>query len=445
MLLRLSPRLPRFIRTARLAGAELPLQRISFHRHQASRQVRPAVVRAARETGWVALLDRTWSLHRLPQVSPAAPALVLGPHPLRQRWVFRMLSRPRQRLRATAAARAALAEERALQVAHCWPTISFRLHLLLVVARQQLAAVRVVEAQVSGRRWMRAANLAPPASGGSGTNAGAVISTQPGSKVGLPSSGGTGSLAMSPSGGDKPGLGGAGGGTSIGHGEGSGSGMNGAGSGAGKSGAGVGSDASARSGISPSPGPGGSGNAPSGNPAVRGIDISGGSSQVTIPAFGSDPAASDPQSPRHSSLKQRQSFDVDVVATASSGGAFEPYKNLLHGETHTIYPDTSSSLGTAVMEYSEESVRDRGVLTPPQPIRTTLPEGLARARMVVICTLDASGNLKNIRVLEPGPAEMTAKVLAALNSWKFRAALRGDQPVEVTAIVGFGIDTNDRF
>ena len=97
------------------------------------------------------------------------------------------------------------------------------------------------------------------------------------------------------------------------------------------------------------------------------------------------------------------------------------------------------------MEYSEESVKGRGVLTPPQPIRTTLPEGLPRGRMVVICTLDASGNLKNLRVLDPGPAEMTAKVLAALNSWKFRAALRGDQPVEVTAILGFGIDTNDRF
>jgi hypothetical protein len=144
-------------------------------------------------------------------------------------------------------------------------------------------------------------------------------------------------------------------------------------------------------------------------------------------------------------LKQRQSFDVDVVATARSGGAFEPYKNLLHGEKHTIYPDTSSSLGSAVMEYSDESANGRGALSSPQPIRTTLPEGLPRARMVVICTLDASGNLKNLRVLEPGPAEMTAKVLAALNSWKFRAAFRGDQPVEVTAILGFGIDTNDRF
>jgi outer membrane biosynthesis protein TonB len=40
---------------------------------------------------------------------------------------------------------------------------------------------------------------------------------------------------------------------------------------------------------------------------------------------------------------------------------------------------------------------------------------------------------------------MTAKVLAALRSWKFRPAMRGDNPVEVTAILGFAIDTNDRF
>jgi TonB family protein len=65
--------------------------------------------------------------------------------------------------------------------------------------------------------------------------------------------------------------------------------------------------------------------------------------------------------------------------------------------------------------------------------------------MVIACTLDASGNLKNVRVLEAGPAPMTAKVLAALHSWKFQPAMRGDQPVEVTAILGFGIDTNDRF
>jgi TonB family protein len=287
--------------------------------------------------------------------------------------------------------------------------------------------------------------LAPANNGGSGANAGAVISSQPGTKVGMPSSGGSGSLAMSPSGGEKPGLGGSGGGTSIGRGNGPGSSMNGAGTGAGKSGPGNGSDPSARGGISPSPGPGGAGNVPSGTPAVRGVDISGGTSQVTIPAFGSDPSGADPQTPGHSSVKQRQTFDVDIVATASSGGAFEPYKNLLRGEKHTIYPDTSSSLGSAVMEYAEETASGRGALAPPQSLRTNLPDGLPRARMVVTCTLDASGNLKNVRVLEPGPADMTAKILAALRSWKFQPAMRGDQPVAVTAILGFGIDTNDRF
>ena len=68
-----------------------------------------------------------------------------------------------------------------------------------------------------------------------------------------------------------------------------------------------------------------------------------------------------------------------------------------------------------------------------------------RTRMVLTCTLDASGNLKNVRVLEAGPSGMTAKVVAALRSWKFQPAMRNNQPVEVTAILGFGIDTNDRF
>jgi hypothetical protein len=40
---------------------------------------------------------------------------------------------------------------------------------------------------------------------------------------------------------------------------------------------------------------------------------------------------------------------------------------------------------------------------------------------------------------------MTAKIMAALPSWKFRPATRGQQPVEVNAILGFNIDTNDRY
>ena len=64
---------------------------------------------------------------------------------------------------------------------------------------------------------------------------------------------------------------------------------------------------------------------------------------------------------------------------------------------------------------------------------------------MIACVLDRSGLLRRPQVLEPGPAVMTSKVLAALNSWKFRPVLRGEQPVEVNAILGFNIDTNDRF
>ena len=290
-------------------------------------------------------------------------------------------------------------------------------------------------------------NVVAPPNGGGGSNAGAVISSQPGSKVAVPSSGSTGSLSMSPSGGDKAGLGGAGTGNSIGRGNGPGSAMNGPGLGAGKAAAGNGSDANAKGGISPSAGPGGAGNAPAGAPPVRGVDISGGSGIVTIPGFGSDSSASDPQTSARSSAKPRQTLGVTVVATATSGGAFEPYKNLLRGEKYTTYFDTS--LGTVVMEFADTSPANShsfgGTLAAPAAIRTDLAAALPHARMVVTCVLDASGNLKNVRVLEAGPAQMTARVVAALRSWKFQPAMRGDQPVEVSAILGFGIDTNDRF
>jgi hypothetical protein len=60
---------------------------------------------------------------------------------------------------------------------------------------------------------------------------------------------------------------------------------------------------------------------------------------------------------------------------------------------------------------------------------------------VFACILDGAGNLKNLKVLEPGAAETTSKILVALHSWKFRPAHRGNEPVEVNAFLGFGIDT----
>ena len=228
------------------------------------------------------------------------------------------------------------------------------------------------------------AGLAPPTAGGA--NAGAVLSSQPGPKVGLPSSGGAGSLAMSPTGGDKPGLGGNGGGASISHGNGSGSGMNGTGSGARKGAAGRGSDAAAGSGISPHSGPGGAGSAPSGIPAVRGVDISGGSGIVTIPSFLFDRDLLCQRSWKQSSSfppQERQELGVTIVATATSGGAFEPYKNLLRGEKYTTYVNTS--LGAVVMEFADERAADHpfgATLTAPIKIRADLAAHLPRARMV---------------------------------------------------------------
>ncbi len=286
---------------------------------------------------------------------------------------------------------------------------------------------------------------APPTSAGSGKDAGTVMSNQPGTKIGVPPNATKGSLGMSPAGGEKPGLGGSQGGASIGHGTGTGSGMSGTESGAGKTGTGNGSDPNAHGGISPVNGPGGAGNIPAGSPAVPGVNISGGSTSniINLPSFGSDASGADPAAaPRSSTKPKKATLGFDILG----GSPFEAYKKLLGGETHYTGIDTTA--GSVSMYYSDQSKTSqgfRGALTAPSALQSDLPEGLPRARMVVACTLDAEGNIKDPRVLEAGPAQMTAKILAALRNWKFQPAMRNNQPVEVTAILGFGIDTNDRF
>ena len=294
--------------------------------------------------------------------------------------------------------------------------------------------------------------LAPPKSdGGNTSGSGVVISSQPGSKVGMLGSGGKGSIAMSPSGGDKPGLGGSGGGASIGHGEGPGSGLTGAGSGAGKPGSGVGSDPnmSVRGGISPTPGPGGAGNAPTGSPAVPGVDVRGGSTNVVnLPSFGSE-GGSAPTPASHSPAMPKDGPAITIVATSRSGGVFDFYGKL-PGDNYSVFVETATI--PVVMQFAEVNPAANapagttsGALTGPRGYVTDLPAGLPHARVVIKCRLDTTGTLKNLQVLEPGPAAMTAKIMAALPAWKFRPAMRGTQPVEVNAILGFNIDTNDRY
>jgi hypothetical protein len=285
-------------------------------------------------------------------------------------------------------------------------------------------------------------SVAPPSNaGGNAAGSGVILSNQPGTKAGLPNSTGGGALAMSPSGTAKSGLGGSGGGSGIGKGNGPGSGLQGEGSGAGKEGAGRGSDPNARGGISPYPGPGGAGTGTSGAPAMPGVSVQGGTTTVNLPSFGSPGGDAPATGPGHSSVNDHKRSGVTVVATSRSGGVL-PYYGLLKGDNYSIYIETS--LGTAVMQYSDPSSAthpSREALSEPEPLRKDLPEGLRSTRVIIACTLDRSGELKDLKVLEPGAAETTSRILVALHSWKFRPAFRGNEPVEVNAILGFGVDT----
>jgi len=283
---------------------------------------------------------------------------------------------------------------------------------------------------------------APPSNaGGSAAGSGVVLSSRPGSKVGVPGSGGAGALALSPAGGLKPGLGGPGGGTGIAQGEGSGAGIKGQGTGAASSGNGSGADLNARNGISPYPGPGGAGTGNVSKPAMPGVSVHGGSNIITLPSFGSN--GDPPSNPGHSTMMAGNAGpDITVVGTSRSGGAFNFYGTLKGDKVYTIYIDTS--LGTAVLEYADPTSETHLYgqdLTAPMPIRSHLPSDLQPSRLVIACTLDRFGVLHKMHVLQSDNHEMSAKVLASLPLWKFRPAFRGSQPVEVDAILGFDVDT----
>lgn len=283
--------------------------------------------------------------------------------------------------------------------------------------------------------------LAPPASsGGTSNKAGVVISSQPGSRFGVPGNGASGSVAMSPAGGAKPGVGGSGGGNGIGRGNGPGSGLDGEGSGASKIGTGRGSEVMAKGGTSPFPGPGGAGKNPGGSSAAPGVSVVGGNT-INLPSFGSGGGGPDVADPTRVH-GPKSGPGITIVATSRSGGAFNFYGALKGDKVYTIYIDTA--LGTAVLQYADPTSAGHVYaeeLTAPQPIRANLPAGLSRSRLVIACILDKTGMLKNVHVLEGNVADMNAKVLAALASWKFQPAQRGTQPVEVNAILGFNIDT----
>jgi hypothetical protein len=167
-----------------------------------------------------------------------------------------------------------------------------------------------------------------------------------------------------------------------------------------------------------------------------------GGSTITLPSFGSN--ENEPLTPSRSGAGAgRGDLDITVEGTPRSGGGFNFYGLLRGDKVYTKYLPTVN--GTVVMQFADASSAAHlygTELTSPQPLRTDLPaNGQRHSRIVIACVLDRSGSLKNLQVLKSDPGAGTARILAALSSWKFTPAQRGSEPVEVNVILGFNIDT----
>ena len=286
------------------------------------------------------------------------------------------------------------------------------------------------------------APTAPPGnSGGNSPNSAAIISSKPGTTVGVPDAGSRGALAMSPTGGATPGIGGTGGGAGNTTGAGPGAAHDGSGTGSAKSGAGPGANSSAKTGTSPVAGPGGAGTGSrTGVPNTAGISVQGGSI-VTLPSFGGG-SASDPATAGRSSISGHPGPGITVVATSRSGGAFNFYGTLKGDRVYTIYLDTT--LGMAVLQFADPNSEAQGYteeLNAPEPLRKVLPPSADHTRVVISCKIDQIGNVRNATVLDGKSSNLAAKIMPALANWRFRPVMRGEKPVEVNAILGFNIDT----
>jgi hypothetical protein len=177
-------------------------------------------------------------------------------------------------------------------------------------------------------------------------------------------------------------------------------------------------------------------------PNTPGISVQGGSSTIiSLPSFGSTP--NDPTAAGHSTdTSSHRGPGITVVATSRSGGAFNFYGALKGDRVYTTYLDTT--LGTVVLQFADPTSNNSAYseeLNAPEPIRKTLPPSTSHTRVVISCTIDREGNLKNLRAVDGRSSLLTVKLLPALEAWRFRPVLRGDKPIEVTAILGFNIDT----
>jgi len=116
---------------------------------------------------------------------------------------------------------------------------------------------------------------------------------------------------------------------------------------------------------------------------------------------------------------------------------------MLHGDkVYTKYIPTGE--GTVVMQFADATSATRAYsqeLTSPEVLVANLPVALNHSRIIIRCQLNDNGMLRDFHQIEADPGAPTNKVVAALASWKFIPAQRGNDPVEVNVLLGFNIDT----
>jgi hypothetical protein len=266
------------------------------------------------------------------------------------------------------------------------------------------------------------------------STSGVIVSPKPGDKAAQPATPERAMLAMSPAG-TSAGAGNAGSGAGAAHGSGSGNSTSGSGSGSSFSGSGRASDATPHTGISSYAGPGGAGDRYHGR--VPGVFVSGGSNVVTLPSFGGTEPSAGGRSDVHN-----DSNGITVVASPRAGGAMNFYGVLKGDRVYTIYFKTAAGMVSLQFADPESTLHPYTEdLVAPQALRTDVSSEIPRTRLVVKCMLDRTGVVKNVSILQSAGGEFEKRVLAVLPDWKFSPAFRGSEPVEVNAILGFGIDT----
>ncbi len=180
----------------------------------------------------------------------------------------------------------------------------------------------------------------------------------------------------------------------------------------------------------------------------------GGSNQTPLPArHGSPPPTArrtfiPPASSDHPPLPLpiTIAFDIPLVSTSSNIG--DPYSHLAEGALgthgHNGLGDHGCCGGIGESESGPPGlavVRGRGV-TPPQLLYKIEPEFSEEARkakhqgvVVLAIVVDASGNVRNVRVRQSLGLGLDEKAIDAVSRWRFRPGILNGKPVITEAIV----------